>query len=502
MSEKESGKSSSATAIAGWAALIMTLLLGAAGVCLTLYGEQWMINAIKSHDFERAKFLLSFQESWKDSKVGSGETILKDAMDRNDHEAVLFLIQRGARLPKNHEQFMLQWAAAGNPNAFIHPLKRYQTKQNIAIDHTIARWALDAGADPNDRITLPLAVSEGKAEIVQLLLKAGADPNAQPYEENEITTNGRILYDHYSSYIIKGAPLCLAEEPEIIQILLEGGANPNLQNKLGCTPLCFASSNAYQDKALEIIELLLEGGADPNIGKSPLLGLMDKKISTLLVPILLKAGANPNIIDENGATPLHLIAIYNDLSLTQELLKYGAHIDARDNFQKTPLHIAVIRSSEKYVEQLLKQGADPNTRDAEGKTPLHISSNDYRTGRGYSINLACRVDILLKGGANPNIQDNLGNNSLHTLAQDFGIVAKHWEIRNRNSEKYQDLFRKNGAVYDFIETIAVLLKYGVDPARRNNLGQTPSEVIQDEQIRGFFQEVLTLAQAQASTSQP
>jgi ankyrin repeat protein len=103
---------------------------------------------------------------------------------------------------------------------------------------------------------------------------------------------------------------------------------------------------------------------------------------------LLSLGANPNEVDNEGRTPLHIVA---NSEIAEILLKYGANVSARDSYGRTPLHYA---RSQKLAELLIRYGANPNDTDYEGNTPLHTAIE--------------AVEILLKYNANPNTKNKKG----------------------------------------------------------------------------------------------
>ena len=59
-------------------------------------------------------------------------------------------------------------------------------------------------------------------------------------------------------------------------------------------------------------------------------------------------------------------------AVVKALLAAGANPDVRDNRGRTPLHYAVAKDGVilAVVEALLDAGADPAAKDSEGKTPL------------------------------------------------------------------------------------------------------------------------------------
>ena len=52
---------------------------------------------------------------------------------------------------------------------------------------------------------------------------------------------------------------------------------------------------------------------------------------------LLKAGANPNISDDWGTTPLEITALRGNIELSRILLLYSANPDTRNYLSRTPL---------------------------------------------------------------------------------------------------------------------------------------------------------------------
>ncbi len=230
--------------------------------------------------------------------------------------------------------------------------------------------------------------------------------------------------------------------PETAEVLLKHGADPNAQDRDGHTPLY----NAVRKCSREVVELLLKQGADvnakSNFGGTPLHEVLQTHVSAVIqsrkyssfekkrgdefrkkaevaldiFKLLLKHGADVNAKNNFGGTPLHSSIMYNSsdetkiVEMAELLLKHGADVNAKDNGGLTPLHTGAHNAKNNQIsvemaELLLKYGADPNTKDKDGRTPLHWAA--------WNINSHKFAELLLKHGADVNAKDNLGETPLH-----------------------------------------------------------------------------------------
>nr|XP_022302301.1 uncharacterized protein LOC111110199 isoform X3 [Crassostrea virginica] len=87
---------------------------------------------------------------------------------------------------------------------------------------------------------------------------------------------------------------------------------------------------------------------------------------------LLSHGAQPNTIDKNGQTPLHIAAKKNAVEIIEMLAVNGALLDYPDaKTGQTALHYAVAKNFLASVQILIFSGADTTIKDKQGRTP-HI----------------------------------------------------------------------------------------------------------------------------------
>jgi ankyrin repeat protein len=213
-----------------------------------------------------------------------------------------------------------------------------------------------------------------------------------------------------------------------VQVLLEQyGAHVNIQDALCRTALYIATYCGH----LDLVQLLLDNDADLNTmdqsGETPLAIACNLG----LVPIfqkLLDHGAKVDTRDQTGHTPLFraissqsinaaLIVeglnnnaslfraplssqINNAALLVEGLLRHGAQVNVHNSSGETPLHRATTAStSTKVVELLLAQGAHLNVQDQCGTTSL------LQAVQHENVHVA---QLLMNRGANLNRADNHG----------------------------------------------------------------------------------------------
>ncbi|KAL7303353.1 hypothetical protein TKK_0004540 [Trichogramma kaykai] len=164
------------------------------------------------------------------------------------------------------------------------------------------------------------------------------------------------------------APLHLAIENYrigVIELLLRNGAEPNLANPEGSTALHLIckinrlDEDRLVEKLFEVCGDRVRVDAQDNMGRTPLHCAM-RSGSAKKVRLLLSRGADPNSIDEEGSTPLHVCFENHDKKLTDTFFWYGkeARVDARDKRGRTPLQLTVAHLLPDALYALLNNGAD------------------------------------------------------------------------------------------------------------------------------------------------
>ncbi len=119
--------------------------------------------------------------------------------------------------------------------------------------------------------------------------------------------------------------------------------------------------------------------------------------------ILLSKGANINVRNLRGETPLHLASKTGYVQFIQLLLKNEADIHARNLVGETPLHYYAAQGSHRLqaLLTLLEYGADVNALNFRGITPLHFFANN---GDHDSISLLLKCEDI---DPNPVLENTL-----------------------------------------------------------------------------------------------
>lgn len=99
------------------------------------------------------------------------------------------------------------------------------------------------------------------------------------------------------------------------------------------------------DKLSDIDKMLIEGTRGMNCSK-----LLEA----------LQAGANPDVLDKQGRTPLHFAAGIGLAPAAVLLIHFGAKVDAQDFEGLTPLHMASGYANSQSIKVLVAAGADTN----------------------------------------------------------------------------------------------------------------------------------------------
>jgi ankyrin repeat protein len=300
---------------------------------------------------------------------------------------------------------------------------------------------LDCGVDA---FPLGIAIAEDRADIVEMLLNAGASPGSGDYGYTGLTL--AVRYNHLEVFQLlldAGADVDQGMEDdyrviieaaalgrlEMVKRLVEAGADINAYSE-GDTalmraaynghrevydflyPLVNAELRAYGDRhgeetiqaALKRIER--EKGKDvERFIDAAMMGEVEN------VRRAIAQGINVNLIGSNAQTALMYAANYGHMSILHLLLDAGADPNILSDGDEglgdgmtALMHVAVsffAGNREQVIELLVSRGADINLQGKGGKTALM-----------WGLQYTASVQTLINAGADLNLRDDNGNTAL------------------------------------------------------------------------------------------
>lgn len=319
---------------------------------------------------------------------------------------------------------------------------------------------LEAGADPNAKVEKLKKYRDDpevlKAEYEESKL-APPEP-VQPYWFGRQQTEKRTFFikdiegnTHWNEYNEHGMFTAL----HLISKLSNNTVTAFLTNKKidldarsfkGITALGLGAENSQFSTVLEIV---IDAGANLNIvdykGNSPLLkathaGSLDN------VKLMIAKGALPDLQNKKGDSALKSAVNQKNLKLVEALCEGGANTNLPDLKQRTPLHHAFnmaetsADASFDIEGALLEHGANINAKDRRSRTPLHYAfvkigkPNDSKfIDPIETVSSACSIP-----GLDVNLQDLWGKTPLHYSAQHGSITSAMFLMSKGSNFEIQD----------------------------------------------------------------
>lgn len=164
-----------------------------------------------------------------------------------------------------------------------------------------------------------------------------------------------------------------------------------------------------KQEAQEVTDAVSQPGStiintrDSSSGDTALLIVVARRDPTWL-GFLLAKGADPNIGNNRGVTPLMLAANLGFEEGVAMLVEHGARLNDADVTGETPLITAVHRHDLVTMRTLLKAGADPDRADSSGRSARDYAAFD---GKDSPLMAAITADAR-KGGSGSSARGTYG----------------------------------------------------------------------------------------------
>jgi ankyrin repeat protein len=275
---------------------------------------------------------------------------------------------------------------------------------------------LDAGADPNDGVTLPLAASAGDIPVLETLLAHGANVDQRWATDGSTALYAILQWSRTADGVLwllahgADANAVFAENGEtplhvaarawdvpVVEAMVARGADIERKRTDGRTPYAVAELNGNR----AVADWLLAHGASPELLD------VDRLVAACSLGRRAEAEAllagNPGLereITDDHYIALHQAAERNDVVALETMLACGFDPNRPDQgIGKTALHSAAMEGWPDSVRVLLAHGASVHVRDREfNGQPLVWAAEGSRQGR-EGRDFAAVGKLLLDAGS-------------------------------------------------------------------------------------------------------
>lgn len=365
-------------------------------------------HAIEHHKMSVIKSLLTTNVD-VNARDNDGETPLHLAVKSNNIRIVNLLLTNGAEIdaPNRKDLTSLQIALLELLIVNDH-IEKFETANNDVFKLNNALYEETPSLRNQNHVSETWTVT--RVEALVKMWSEGKDAGDIARELGDITRNAVIGKAHRLGLPTRGSrhkskPI-KQDSAEKTQIKLK---SKQKALKSICRTLLARYANIDIEDATNERTMLHRAVLQPNIG---------------LIKLLLSLGANVNIKDKFGLSPLNLALLIKPenkyLDVISILITAGASINTCNNDGETVLHWMAKHShenAEAIIQMFVEAGGNLNARNSDGETPLHLAS--VRHAEPSITVLKKLIDV----GANLNLKDGQGNTALMRATQNTNQVA-------------------------------------------------------------------------------
>ena len=299
---------------------------------------------------------------------------------------------------------------------------------------------LNSGTNPNlldicGYTALHYAFKTGQLACISRLLCHSEDPIALlQVPSKDGTTALSIRSETFGETFLHFA--CKWKDEFVLQVLLEAGADPNAKDNSGLTPLMsLVLSGVVTSSTSEMVDALHSHGCSLNAaldvseaslklqslnGKTALhmaIGKQPENVDANCIKSLVSCGASIQATDAQGRTPLHIACIEGYFDNLDLLAPNKDYFQTKDSSGCMPLYYVCRFGHCEYFRKVLSHSPKNLLQvvNSDGATPLTVVDEEGRT----ILHHACRggyddvTTDLLEVDADPSIKDSQGYTPLH-----------------------------------------------------------------------------------------
>jgi ankyrin repeat protein len=446
---------------------IARILVKSGAIIPISYNKNILSTAISNNRPLVAKNLIDATESTNALNKESFSPLMK-AIYSGNIQRVKDQLKRSENLNYKDEN---NWSA-------LHLTTHPDSSGGDALQANIAILLIKAGANinilgPQEKTTLDKAISNHRQRVADVLLTENTDISIK--DETGKTA------------------LMTAVQTENLDILkkLTTSETVNTQDNYGWSALHFISYRLSKKEDLlqnEIVDFLIQSGANINLqnrnGFTPL-HLAIKNSAQYTSQALIDNGADITLKDKNGQTPLMHAVRGGDISLIKNIIVLPQNLDAKDNNGWTAFHFLfeneILRSDEKQAEiarLLINAGADINIQTNDKSSALHLAIE-----RNYQF----VTQVLIKAKAAPSLRNNKNMTPLMVAVQsgNLPIVKKlaklpqNLDLKQENgwtALHFTAYSESKGGDKTLAKIADVLIAAGADLNSKINTGETALSV--------------------------
>ena len=271
-----------------------------------------------------------------------------------------------------------------------------------ANDHVAVDYLILAGMNPNTVIDAAVVNEERMRTGTELLEETMG-------RSSFLREHGFVRRQDWHYPILNLA--VYLQHTETMEVLLKAGADPNLPDAYGATALMRAAQVGNEDVVEELLDADAEQVEDED-GNTPL-SLAIANDDLVLIELLIDEGGDLTVTNNVGLSVLAQAVLSASVETVSMLIDAGVEVNLYNPEVErgdglTPLMVAVKEGRLDMVRLLLEAGADPNLRSATGDTAITLASaKTDPSDDDVAILLA-----LLEAGADPRIENDEGETAL------------------------------------------------------------------------------------------